>query len=69
MRLDLVMHRVALGVGGMPQRNDDQVEPGKLQPPQFLRDEGLRQPRIALQHHDHSTPGQDFQLVLSTTEK
>ena len=55
-RLDLVVHRMALGVGRPSQRHDDEFEPGLLQAEQFLRDEGLRQARIALQDDDDLAP-------------
>ena len=51
-RFDLVMHGMAFCVGRPPERDEYQLEPRALQTEQFLRDEGFRQPRIALQNHD-----------------
>ena len=55
-RPDLVMDRMALLVGRPPQRDEGQLEPGLLQPEQFLRDERLRQSRIALEDDDDLAP-------------
>ncbi|MET3890365.1 hypothetical protein ABIE41_001441 [Bosea sp. OAE506] len=48
---DLVVHQVACGIGRAPQRPDREGQAALLQAEQFLRDEGLRQARIAL-HRD-----------------
>ena len=48
--LDLAMDRVEVLVRGMAQRDDFELEAVTLQFAQFLRDEGLRQARIALEN-------------------
>ena len=55
-RPDLVMDRMPLLVGRPSQRHERELEPGLLQPEQFLRDEGLRQARIALEDDDDLAP-------------
>ena len=49
---DLVMHRVPLTIGRPAKRHQFQRQAGALEAKQFLRDEGFRQARIALQDDD-----------------
>ena len=55
-RPDLVMDRMPLLVGRPSQRHQRQLEPGLLEPEQFLRDERLRKARIALEDDDDFPP-------------
>jgi hypothetical protein len=48
-RLDLPMDGMDGAVGRMAQRDDADVEAARLQPEDLLGDEGLAQPRIALE--------------------
>src|SRR5436190_22232122 len=43
------MHRMHAIIGGTAQRNDEEIEAAALERGDFLGDEGLREPRIALQ--------------------
>jgi len=47
---DLAMHGVSLAVGRAAQRYDQDVEAAALQGRDFLRDEGLGEPRVALEY-------------------
>ena len=49
---NLVVHRMALAIGRMPERDQHEVEPGLFEAAQFLGDEGFRQARIPFQQHD-----------------
>ena len=62
-RLDLVMHRMALGVGRMAQGHEREIEACSLQPEDFLRDEGLREARIAFQDDGDSTTFRQSALI------
>jgi hypothetical protein len=53
-RRDLAMHRMEVLVGREPQRDDVDREPAQLQRANLLRDEGLRQTRIALEDEDQA---------------
>lgn len=50
-RRDLAMHQVPIGIGRMAQRPDLEGQAALLQAEQFLRDERLREARVAL-HRD-----------------
>ena len=48
-RADLVMHRMALGIGGAAHRIEADIQPPPLQGADFLGDEGFGEARIALE--------------------
>ena len=48
-RGDFVMDRMALGIRWMAQRNKREIQPGPLEIENFLRNEGFRKTRVALQ--------------------
>ena len=49
--LDLTMNRMGCRVCGMAQRDDLKVHAGFFETADFLRNEGLRQPRITFEHY------------------
>ncbi len=51
-RGDLAVDRVAGGIGGVAQRTDVEAESPRLEGAHLLGDEGLRQPRVALEDED-----------------
>lgn len=53
-RTDLAMDRMDRAVGGMAQRNDQNLEPEALQSQDLLSDESFRKPRIPFE--DKSDP-------------